>query len=424
MLPDYPGGPLLEKNQPFLLLETRAPHDLVHEWIESALDYDNGAMDGFLWGEWPAGKRYYGRHIVPPKPDPNLVYPRQKKSKGKANSTDRQEILSPNGFSDDEDDAAPDVAEQNEALGDAQANSSGPPNPKDRPSWVQYTLSYMDYNVIPNYWDYARKFTLCDNFFSSVPGDSCPNHFYPVAGQSGGIVNYDAGAYGWASFNFSSIVNVFAQANISWKYYMARSDDPKHPTNPRQISIWNPLPGFQKYANAPNLGQNLVYTDEFFSDLKAGTLPQVCWLIPTSALSEHPPVDVQKGMNYVTGLINAVMNSSYWQNCAIILWWDEFGGFYDHVKPVQIDQYGFGFRVPAIVISPYSISGAISHTQYDETSPLKLVETAFHLSPMASRDAQANNMLDCFNFSQTPLPPDIITPDTKLDFSDMAATTP
>ena len=126
----------------------------------------------------------------------------------------------------------------------------------------------------------------------------------------------------------------------------------------------------------------------------------------------------------MTGLINAVMKSSYWQNCAIILWWDEFGGFYDHVRPIQTDEYGFGFRVPAIVISPYAIPQNISHTQYDSTSPLKLVETKFGLTPMASRDAAANNMLDCFNFSETPLPPVIIDEDTKLDFSDMAATNP
>jgi phospholipase C len=110
------------------------------------------------------------------------------------------------------------------------------------------------------------------------------------------------------------------------------------------------------------------------------------------------------------------MQSSYWNTCAIIVMWDDYGGFYDHVRPIQTDKYGFGFRVPAIVISPYSISGAAIHTRYDLTSPLKLVETKFGLSSLTQRDGSSNTVLECFNFSQQPLSPDIITPDTKLDF--------
>jgi phospholipase C len=129
-------------------------------------------------------------------------------------------------------------------------------------------------------------------------------------------------------------------------------------------------------------------------------------------------------MRYVTRLINAVMTSSLWQSCAIILVWDDFGGFYDHVPPPQDDFYGDGPRIPALVISPYSKGGVIVHTQFDLTSPLKLIETCFGLSSLTQRDADSNNMLDCFNFSQVPLPPDVITPDTKLDFSDMVTTKP
>ena len=424
-LPDYPGGPRLPKNHPFLLLTGRLPHDLSHVWTSAALDYDNGAMDGFLWGEWRAGKVYYGQSIPVPTPDPNLVHIHQRKTTSRVSArAPGEEVLSPNGFADDEDEEAPDVADQNQAAEDSQPASSGPPNPNSRPSWVHYTLSYLDYHVIPNYWDYARKYTLCDNFFSSERADSFANHLYMVAAQSAGIVGNPEARFGWNSFLFPSIVNLFGQANISWKYYSGHTHHPKISSNPRMIAVWRPLPGFQKFANDPHLGEHLVYSDQFFTDIKSGSLPQVCWLIPTGAESEHPPNDVQTGMKYVTGLINAIMKSSYWQSCAIILTWDDYGGFYDHVAPTQIDQFGFGFRVPTIVISPYVIPKNISHTRYDFASMLALVETTFHLSPMASRDAAANNMLDCFNFSETPLPADIITPDTKLDFSDMATTTP
>jgi len=120
------------------------------------------------------------------------------------------------------------------------------------------------------------------------------------------------------------------------------------------------------------------------------------------------------------------MQSNYWPNCAIIIVWDDFGGFYDHVAPQkQADQLGYGFRVPALVISPYSNVGVV-HTTYDLTSLLKLVETAFGLSslPPPARDGSSNTMLECFNFSQTPLPPVIITSSTKLDFSHLKPTKP
>jgi phospholipase C len=96
---------------------------------------------------------------------------------------------------------------------------------------------------------------------------------------------------------------------------------------------------------------NLVETSQFYTDLKSKSLPQVCWLVPSVAESEHPPEDVTVGMQYVTSLINAVMQSSYWNDCAIILVWGDYGGFFDHVPPVQTGKYGFGPRVPAIVIS-------------------------------------------------------------------------
>jgi phospholipase C len=113
-------------------------------------------------------------------------------------------------------------------------------------------------------------------------------------------------------------------------------------------------------------------------------------------------------MWYVTGLVNAVMQSSYWNKCAIIITWDDPGGFYDHVPPVQVDKFGFGFRVPALVISPWSRSGVVVHTQYDSTSPLALLETKYGLPALTERDGSSNSMLDCFDFSQTPLPPHII----------------
>jgi len=401
-LASYPGGPLV--NKPFRSTQPNVPRDLSHSWKAAYVDYDNGAMDAFMWGEWTAGRQYWGRGVPEPTPNPALAK-KKPKHKPSANSLQEEEVFSPLGFIDDEDDTAPDVGEQNDAIDAGQPDLSKPPNPKDRPPWVKYTLSYMDEKIIPNYWHYAHKFTLCDNFFSALRGPSFPNHIYMVAGQSGGVIGNTHDYI----FSFPSIIELF-DSQVTWKYYIAAG-------NPYSISAWRPLPGFRRYAKDPTLEQHLVLTSQFYRDLKQHTLPQVSWLIPAGADSEHPPENVQRGMHYVTDLINAVMQSSYWNTCAIIVMWDDYGGFYDHVPPVQTDEYGFGFRVPAIVISPYSVSGAVIHTQYDLTSPLKLVETKFGLSSLTQRDGSSNTMLECFNFSQPPLPPDVILPDTKLDFS-------
>jgi phospholipase C len=250
-------------------------------------------------------------------------------------------------------------------------------------------------------------------FLSSVKADSFPNHLYLVAAQSGGVVTNE---HDYA-FSFPSIIELFGQSNITWKCYTGSPYT-------TQLGVWRPLPGFAAYAQDPRLNEHLVQTSDFYADLKRGKLPQVCWLIPPGLLSEHPKEDVRKGMWYVTDLINAVMKSSYWQSSAIILTWDEFGGFYDHVPPIQTDEYGFGMWVPALVISPYSNAGTVVHTQYDLTSLLKLVETKFGLNSLTSRDGASNTMLDCLNFAQPPWPPVIITSKTKLDFSDMPALTP
>lgn len=401
-LPNYPGGPKLER--PYLSHDP-TPHDLSHSWTSAALAYDNGSMDGFLWAEWPIAASFYGKSIPVPTPDPTKVTIVKRTSQrlhhpaGPNQQLPSGEQLSPLGFADDEDADAPDIEELNEKALAAEPKPFGTPNPKRRPSYVLKTLGFYNDSVIPNYWSYARNFTLCDAFFSSLRGPSMPNHLYAVAAQSGGLA-YNVPHSKVAIYSFPSVVELLGGANISWTYYVG--------ADPTEESLWNPFPGFENYAGTNAVLPHIGRTIQFFKDLKDGTLPQVSWIIPHGKESEHPPQNIQTGMWYVTNLINAVMKSGYWDSCAIIVLWDDYGGFYDHVAPPQVDEYGYGFRVPAIVISPYSRSGVVVHTTYDMTSPLALLEKTFGLSPLTNRDAQANAMLDCFNFSQKPLPPLVI----------------
>ena len=388
-----PGGKA--EFSPFHLNKTAIPHDLNHSWQAAQVAYDQGKMDGFLWAEWPRALHYYWQAEVP-RINPDKIKP-------VAGLPDKGgPMFDPNT--------------QEGQLGAKRLNSPPVGRP---PDWVLNTVSYYDYREIPNYWEYARRYTLCDRFFSSLAGPSEPNHLYTVAAQSGGLVNNPGPniARKEGVYDFKTAAELFQSHGISWKYYDEKPD-------PHQHSLWNPLPGFKHFTPGGELMKNIVSLSDFFSDITKGQLPSVCWMVPNERDSEHPPQDSARGMWHVTDLVNAIMNSPYWKDSAIIITWDDYGGFYDHVAPPKVDNYGYGFRVPALVISPYAKPGFVDHTQFDFTSPLKLMETRFNLPSLTDRDQAANNMLSCFDFKQAPLAADPITRETKLDFSDMKPTRP
>jgi phospholipase C len=290
-----------------------------------------------------------------------------------------------------------------------------------------YTMGYYDARDIPNYWSYARHYTLCDNFFSSLNGPSFPNHAYTVAAQSGGVINntftlkqLEDATDDPDGFSFASMVDLFTKANVSWKYYVEAVPTSAGGPNakpglwypdPKEFNLWNPLPGFKAVRDDPAKMAHLVALKEYFQDLKRGTLPEVSWIVPKFSDSEHPPEScgpVTQGMWHVTKLVNALMRSPYWKDSVIFLTWDDYGGFYDHVTPLLVDAYGYGPRVPTIVISPYAKRGHISHHIYDFTSTLKFIEVRWSLGYLTARDDRARDMADCFDFSQPENSPLII----------------
>ena len=286
-------------------------------------------------------------------------------------------------------------------------------------------MGYYDERDIPNYWEYARNYTLCDRFFSSEMTGSSPNHVFTVAAQSGEINNIgslkqvenqlddDDG------FNFASIVRRFRNTGITWKYYVETQPLPPgdkgnaglahlaYP-DPKELTLWNPLPGFKGIRDNPADMARLVPLQQYFTDLKTGSLPQVSWIIPDFQDSEHPPEPLDQGMWYVTRAVNALMQSPYWKNTVIVLTWDDYGGFYDHVPPPEVDAYGYGPRVPTIVISPYAKQHYVSHETYDFTSVLKFIEQRWNLQHLTARDDRANDMADVFDFDQPPASPLVI----------------
>jgi phospholipase C len=294
------------------------------------------------------------------------------------------------------------------------------------------TMSYYDNITVPYYWELAKHYVLADNFFSSSLSYSLPNHWYVIAGQAPIISTYfplrlgpDLGVKNPSGLSEhiekkyledSNLTNTVAdlfmnKTKISWKYY----DHPillggykKAIENGQAFDFWNPFAAkgssyTQKYST------HFVNRSQIFSDLQSGKLPQVSWVIPSFPISEHAPASIKLGMTWVTHVIDSIMASHLWNNTAIILTWDDYGGFYDHVSPPSIDKFGLSFRVPALIISPYAKSGFIDHKLYSFESMLKFIEWRFNVPPLTLRDLNANNLLNAFNFNQKPQPPHLIT---------------
>ena len=190
----------------------------------------------------------------------------------------------------------------------------------------------------------------------------------------------------------------------------------------RTPGIWNPLPYFDTVKADGEL-QNIQDISRFYDAAQHGTLPAVSWICPDSVHSEHPTALVSAGQSYVTGLINAIMKGPDWDSTAIFLSWDDWGGFYDHVKPPTVDQNGYGLRVPGIVISPYAKTGYVDHQTLSFDAYLKFIEDDFLNSqrldpttdgrPDPRPDVRENasilgNLLSDFDFSQSPRPPMVL----------------
>ena len=299
------------------------------------------------------------------------------------------------------------------------------------------TMGYYDRTLIPYYWDYADHYVLDDHFFASEMGPSLGNHLYIASGAAGPGVNVTN--LSWVvngtivgtpppsfplsslSLNWTSMPQELSAHGLSWTWY---NGGYSNSTDPSQFNV---LPLFSYFRTNPSLLiSNVKSTNQFSVDIQKNNLAQVSWIMPgpyhpptwpslcrTSLTpdSEHPPARSDCGMDYVAYLVNQVMDSQYWQSSAIIVTWDEYGGFYDHVAPPRVDGFGYGFRVPTLVISPWVFPNYIDHTQYDFGSLLKLVEQVFGLSSLGARDAQANSMMGEFNFNQAPLPP-VVEPAT------------
>jgi phospholipase C len=283
-----------------------------------------------------------------------------------------------------------------------------PPTNPDCPQIVADVdvMGYHDEREIPNYWTYARQFVLQDHMFEPNLGSSEPAHLALVSGWTArcpdpndvdtcvpnmlvpGAADRDFPLT--PAFPWTDVTHLLHERGVDWRYWIIPGfpkqcndwpppcvDGPrKVETNPGTPDIWNPLPEFLTVNENQELDK-VADVAGFFEGAAAGTLPPVSWVMPDWDTSEHPDASVKEGMGWVTGLVNAVMQGPDWDNTAIFITWDDWGGFYDHVPPPSVDKAGYGIRVPGIMLSPFARTGYVDQQVLSFDAYLKLIEDLF-----------------------------------------------
>jgi phospholipase C len=267
-------------------------------------------------------------------------------------------------------------------------------------------MGYYDDTDLPYYWNVADNYTLFDRFFTSSRGGSISNHMFWVAGQAGvGRLNKEVIPEG----GFQGIETIFdrlEEQGISWKFYVQNYDPtitfrtPASGDRGSQI-VWVPPLTMPRFLDDPKLARHIVPLEDYYRDTAKGTLPAVSYIVPSGS-SEHPPGSLRAGETFVRTLINSLMRSDTWDSSAFLWSYDDWGGWFDHVRPPRVDKFGYGFRAPALLVSPYAKRGHIEHSTLDFTSMLRFIERNWGLEPLAERDRQANGLAPAFDFAAGP----------------------
>ncbi len=359
----------------------------------------------------------------------------------------------------------------------ARKGCADPTNPACSNSATSDVMGYHTASDIPNYWAYARNFVLQDHMFEPNASWSLPSHLFLVSEWSAHCTQHDnpsscvnalqnpgnppdfgggARRRGAAAGSpppapgvpgagprperartsqppidaWTDLTYLLHKNSVPWGYYVVAGTEPDCEDdaavscapvkqNAKTPGIWNPLPYFDT-VKADGQESNVQSVDNFYTAAAHGRLPAVSWVVPSGPVSEHPPGAVSAGQSYVTSLINAVMASPDWPSTAIFLSWDDWGGFYDHLRPPTVDQNGYGLRVPSLVISPYARTGYIDHQTLSFDAYDKFIEDDFlggqRIDPatdgrpdprpdVRENAAALGDLTADFNFTRPPRPP-------------------
>jgi phospholipase C len=345
-------------------------------------------------------------------------------------------------------------------------------NPKANPQKcagykIHDVMGYHNWQEIPNYWHYAETYMLQDHLFSPVAQSSsgahlvltsewsaeCRNSYNPMSCYSHRDPPFFVHQHP-RPFTWTNLTWLLDNMGVSWRYYLSEGATPDcddqtdtdtcdpEIQDARTQTLWNPLPWFTTFA--ANVRRNPQYVEHvttiraFYDDVAAGKLPAVCWIVPNRDIGEHPDNNIVDGMNYVTSLVNLIMQSPFYYHTVIFISWDEWGGFYDHVVPPVVERekervWGYGFRVPGLIISPY-VAGHFDHQILSFDAYNRFIEDVFldsqRLDPATDgrpdsrpfvpeaittgtayphgRTVPIGDLLNDFDFSRKPIPPRIL----------------
>jgi len=285
-------------------------------------------------------------------------------------------------------------------------------------------------------WQYAKQYSLADNFFHGAFGGSFLNHFWLICAcspkyenapeeliiklddqgeivkdgqvtEDGYAVNTlystytphpkNAGEKGLIipPQNMVTIGDILSEKNISWAWYAGGWNDAIS-GKPHELFQFHhqPFAYFKNFADGTKARKEHLKDEiDFIKAIKKGKLPAVAFYKPLGEFNLHPNyANINSGDKHITKILNMIEKTRQWKNTLVIVTFDENGGFWDHVAPPKIDRFGPGARVPTIIISPLAKKYFVDHTRYDTTSILKLIETRFNLKSLTARDRKANNL--------------------------------
>jgi phospholipase C len=318
-----------------------------------------------------------------------------------------------------------------------------PPNAHPNP---QFT--YVIPSDVAPYFALAEQYTFGDRMFQTHQGASFPAHQFILAGTStpkaGSPLFADAlqpatmpkgspagclappearvrvidanGTYKssppiYPCFEHPTLSDLLEKGGVTWRYYAPTAGSIWTGPNAIDHICQEKTVNGERTCTGAMWNHNVVLPQwKVLEDIGKGDLPQVTWVIPNGRYSDHPLGNEGSGPSWVAAVVNAIGNSAYWANTAIIITWDDWGGWYDHVAPKVINDghswgsgYVYGFRVPLIVVSPYAKAAYISHANHDFGSILKFIETNFKLPSLGYADGPADDLADCFNMKQSPI---------------------
>ncbi|MGA8662324.1 MAG: alkaline phosphatase family protein [Candidatus Cybelea sp.] len=278
--------------------------------------------------------------------------------------------------------------------------------------------SYVPHSETKPYFYMGKHYVLADQMYASnVDASSFISHQYIVAGQASAAVNYPSSSWGCEGgsgdriatlnqdrqygsdiqmcFNNNTLGAEMDTAGLSWAYYASSING--------DGGIWSAYQNIAPIYNGPDWSKDVISPQTtFFSDISNGNLRSLSWVTPTCANSDHAGCGAKTGPAWVASLVNAIGKSQYWDNTAIFIFWDDYGGWYDPEPPAMLDYDGLGMRIPMLIVSAYAKKGHVSHTHYEHGSILKFVEETFGLPALAASDTRATAPDDAFDFNKPP----------------------